>query len=570
MSQFHQLHRLFDNYYEERLALFPVEATLNGDHRYDGCLANEISEEHRNRQEDLANKYLRELAAIDRDGLSEADQLGWDVLRSDLTRIKEGLKFPEHLLPIGRMDDLPTTFARLGSGTDIQPFKTVEDYESFLGRIHGFTAWVDMAIANMRRGMACGVVQAHNIAVKSIAQFEGLLVPDARESVFHQPIRNMPSDFSDTIKARLTETYTKAIANEILPAYHRLTAFLRREYLPRCRPTVGWSALPDGRAWYERCVRYYTTTDLTPERIFELGTSEVARITGEMETLRDREGFSGDLTAFSRYLERTIPTFRTKSDLIRAYSELRARIEPRLSSLFSRVPTAAFEIRPVEEFCETTSSTQMAPAAGDGSRPAVFYVNGAGIETTPMSISESTFLHEAVPGHHLQSALAFEQRDLPKFRQFAVFDAYAEGWALYAESLGAELGCYRDAGQRLKALADEMLRARRLVVDTGLHAMGWTRDQALEYMLQTPGFPAAEAELEVDRYIGWPGQALSYKCGQLAISALRAKAENALPERFDVRSFHDELLRDGCLPLDILEAKMDRWIAAQLKQPRPA
>jgi uncharacterized protein (DUF885 family) len=560
-----QLRLLFENYYQERLILFPLDATLNGDHRYDDRLANDISDEHRNQLAGLADKYSHQLAAISRDGLSGADQLSYDVLKSDLARIDEGLKFPEHLLPVGRMDDLPTTFARLGSGTDIQPFKTVQDYERFLGRVRGFTVWVDTAVANMRKGMASGVVQPRTIMVKSVAQLEGLLIPDVQKSVFYEPIRNMPSDFNDADKTRLTQAYTDAIQNQISPAYRKLTTFLRQEYLLKCRDSVGLSALPNGRAWYEHCARYYTTTNQTPEQIFELGTSEVTRITREMETLKRNAGFTGDLAAFSRQLEQTTPTFHTKTDLIRAYSQLRARVDSNLPRLFGRLPAAAFEIRPVEEFCEATSSTQMSPAAADGSRPAVFFVNGAGIEKTPMSVSEAIFMHEAVPGHHLQTALAFEQRDLPKFRQFGVYDAYAEGWALYAESLGADLGCYRDTNQRLKALGEEMLRARRLVVDTGLHAKGWTRDQAFKYMMETPGFAATEAELEVDRYIGWPGQALSYKCGQLAITTLRAKAKKMLGERFDVRSFHDEILRDGCLPLDILEVKMDRWIAAQLK-----
>ncbi len=559
------LHQLFENYYEERLVLFPLDATLNGDHRYDDHLANDISDEHRSRLAGLTEKYSRLLAAVEREGLSDADQLSCDILKSDLARIDAGLKFPEHLLPVGRMDDLATTFARLGSGTDIQPFKTVQDYERFLGRMRDFTAWVDTAVANMRKGIAAGIVQPRVIMVKSVSQLEGLLVPDIQKSVFYEPIRNMPADFSDADKARLTQAYTEAIQNHIAPAYRKLTTFLRQEYLPRCRDTIGLSALPNGRTWYEHCARHYTTTTLTPEQIFELGTSEVARITAAMEALKKSAGFAGDLAAFSKHLDETTPVFRTKPDLIRAYSQIRTTIDANLPRLFGRLPKAPFEIRPVEEFCEATSSTQMCPAAADGSRPAVFYVNGAGIEKTPLSVSEAIFLHEAVPGHHLQTALAFEQRDLPKFRQFGTYDAYAEGWALYAESLGAELGCYRDIGQRLKSLGEEMLRARRLVVDTGLHAKGWTRDQAFKYMMETPGFAAAEAELEVDRYIGWPGQALSYKCGQIAITALRAKAKKTLGERFDVRSFHDELLREGCLPLDILEARTDRWIAAQVK-----
>jgi uncharacterized protein (DUF885 family) len=292
---------------------------------------------------------------------------------------------------------------------------------------------------------------------------------------------------------------------------------------------------------------------------------EVTRITAEMEKLKARTGFTGDLAALAKHLEGSSTTYRSKDDLIQAYRQLRAKVEPNLPRLFSHLPKAGYEIRPVEQFREKTSQSQLMPGTPDGSRPSVFYVNAAGIEQKPMTVSESLFIHEAVPGHHLQTALAFEQSDLPKFRRFGGYGAYGEGWALYAESLGTELGCYRDALQRLDALVSEMFRARRLVVDVGLHAKGWTRDRAIKYMLEIPGFRESEAVLEVDRYIGWPGQALSYKCGQLKISAIRSKAEKALSAKFEVRAFHDELLKDGSLPLDVLEAKMDRWITAQQK-----
>jgi uncharacterized protein (DUF885 family) len=554
---------MFENYYEERLILFPYEATYNGDHRYDDHLANDISDEHRSKQGALASKYSRELSQIERAGLDETDQLSYDVFKSDLARIRDGLKFPEHWVPVGKMDDVPTTFARLGSANDIQPFKTVRDYENFLGRVRDFTTWVDTAIANMRKGMASGVVQPRVIMEKNAAQMEGLLAPDVQKSLFYQPILQMPAGFGDADRTHLTQAYTEAIQKQIVPAYQELVTFIRQEYLPKCRDSVGLSALPNGRQWYQQLVRFYTTTDLTPDQIFDLGLAEVARIKGEMETQKAKAGFTEDMAAFAKDLDQTTVTFRTKDDLIRAYNQLRATVEPNLPRLFGRLPESTYEIRPVEEFRETTSQSQIVSAAPDGSRPAVFYVNAAGIQQTPMAVSEALFIHEAVPGHHLQGAITIEQKDLPKFRRFGWYDAYGEGWALYAESLGADLGCYRDAKQRLEFLVSEMWRARRLVIDTGLHVKGWTRDQALKYLLETPGFTETDATLEVDRYIGWPGQALSYKCGQLKISALRAKAERAFGARFDIRAFHDEILKDGCLPLDVLEAKMNRWIAAQ-------
>ena len=560
-----RLHRMFENYYEERLILFPYEATYNGDHRYDDRLGNGISDEHRRKQAVLADTYSRELARGKRARLSKTDQSSYDVLKSDLSRIRDGLRFPEHWLPVGRMDDLPTAFARLGSGNDIQPFKTVRDYENFLGRVRDFTMWVDTAIANERKGMTSGVVQPRVIMEKSAAQMEGWLVPDVQKSLFYQPILQMPAGFGDADRTRLTQAYTEAIQKQIVPSYRKLVTFIRQEYLPQCRDSVGLSALPNGRQWYQQLVRFYTTTDLTPDQVFDLGVSEVARITRAMETLKVKSGFAGDLAAFAKHSERTTVTFRTKDELIGAYRQLRATVEPNLPRLFGHLPKATYEIRAVEAFREKTSPSQLQPASPDGSRPAVFYVNADGIEQTPMAVSEALFIHEAVPGHHLQGAIAFEQSDLPRFRRFGWYDAYGEGWALYAESLGADLGCYRDPRQHLDFLASEMLRARRLVVDVGLHVKGWTRDQALKYLLETPGFTETDATLEVDRYIGWPGQALSYKCGQLKINALRAKAERALGGRSDIRGFHDELLRDGGLPLNVLEAKMDRWIVAQKK-----
>jgi uncharacterized protein (DUF885 family) len=284
-----------------------------------------------------------------------------------------------------------------------------------------------------------------------------------------------------------------------------------------------------------------------------------------MEKLKAKSGFNGDLATFAKHLDQTTANYRTKDDLVAAYNRLRATVEPNLPHLFGQLPKAGFEIRPVEEFREKTSQSEMVPGTPDGSRAAVFYVNAAGIRETPMPVSESLFIHEAEPGHHFQTAISFEQTSMPKFRRFGWYDAYGEGWALYAESLGPELGCYRDPKQQLDFLVSEMWRARRLVIDTGLHAKGWTRDQAIKYMLEIPGITEPEVILEIDRYIGWPGQALSYKVGQLKISAIRAKAEKALEARFDIRPFHDELLKDGGLPLDVLETKMDSWMGAQSK-----
>lgn len=558
-----ELNRMFEKYFDEALVLNPAAATLYGDHRYDDRLGNPLSEEHRSREAALAERYSRELAGFDRARLNARDQLSYDAFRHELTRIAENLNYPEHWLPVGNMFDLPTAFALLGSGNSIQPFKTVADYERFLGRVKDFCEIVDTAIANMRTGMKSGVTQPRIIMEKSLKQIEPMLVDDPRKSLFYQPVLQMPTGFTQTDRARLAHAYTEAIQKQIEPAYRKLATFIRQEYLPRCRETVGWSALPNGSRWYAHHVRFYTTTSLTPDQIHELGCGEVERIGKEMEALKAESGFTGSLAAFAKQAERTAATFRSRSELVRAYEGLRAIVEPNLPRLFGHLPKSGYEIRPVEEFRETTSQSQLVPGTPDGTRRSVFYVNAAGIEQTPVSISESLFIHEAVPGHHFQIAISYES-DLPKFRRFGEYEAYMEGWALYAEALGTELGCYRNAKQKLDFLASEIFRARRLVVDVGLHLKGWSRDRALNYLLEVPGMTAADAALEVDRYIAWPGQALSYKCGQLKIRAIRAKAEKNLGSKFEVRDFHDELLKDGGLPLDLLEAKMDRWSATRV------
>ncbi|HVH92755.1 MAG TPA: DUF885 domain-containing protein, partial [Candidatus Acidoferrum sp.] len=330
----------------------------------------------------------------------------------------------------------------------------------------------------------------------------------------------------------------------------------------KTRATYGISHLPDGIAWYEQAVRTVTSTNLTPEEIFQLGTEEIYRIKKEMERLRSKSGFQGNPQEFSRYLAtKAPPGFNHRDELIKGYDAIRQKVMPQLPKLFSRLPKATFEIRTVEEFREKSSPSQYQPVSPDGSRPGIFYVNASGIEVTPRRASESLFLHEAVPGHHFQISIQREQERLPRFRRFVNYNAFAEGWALYAESLGPELGLYDEPSQYFGRLNSELFRAVRLVVDVGLHRKNWSRDEALKFMREHTGASEAGASLEIDRYIAWPAQALSYKIGQLKISAIRSKAEKALGVKFDIRAFHDEILKDGAMPLDLLEVKMDAWIA---------
>jgi len=466
---------------------------------------------------------------------------------------------------VRQLNSMPVDFPIIGSGTGLHPFKSVTDYDNFLKRIDRFSVWVDTAIANMRKGVEVGIVQPRVVIEKTLPQLDAMIVAEPKQSVFFQPILQMPQNFSESDKARLAFAYSQAIEQRIVPAYRRLRNFVQEEYLPKTRVTYGLSNLPDGVAWYEQAVRTQTTTSLTPEEIYQLGTQEILRIKQEMERIRTESGLQGNLQEFSRYLaKKAAPGFTNRDELIKGYEAIRQKVTPQLTKLFGHLPKATFEIRTVEQFREKSSPSQYQPASPDGSRPGIFYVNASAIEINPRRASESLFLHEALPGHHFQISLQREQERLPRFRRFGNYNAFAEGWALYAESLGPELGLYNDPSQYFGRLNSELFRATRLVVDVGLHRKNWSRDQALKFMRGTTGASEAGASLEIDRYIAWPAQALSYKIGQLKISAIRSKAERALGTKFDIRAFHDEILKDGAMQLDLLERKMDVWIASQL------
>lgn len=558
-----KLNRLFEEYFEEHLRLSPIFATSIGDHRYDDRVGIGISEEHREKERNVYKSYLGKLAELNRDALEGHDRLSYDLFKYRLTLNLEGLQFNQHLLPIRQLFNTPVEFPLLGSGRGIHPFRTVKDYDNFLERVKDFQLWVDTAIANMRRGVEAGIAQPKVVMERTLPQLEAMIVSDLKQSILFQPILRMPPTFDETEKARLTQAYAQAIEEQVIPTYRKLHSFIRDEYLPRCRDSVGMYDLPGGSEWYAHLVKAHTTTNSTPEEILQLGLAEVERITGEINKLKGNSGFEGSLGQFASFLAKNTPAYRTKEDLIKAYEGLRTRVAPLLPRLFGRLPKAPYEIRPIEEFRERSSPPQYRSASPDGTRPAIFYVNAAGVSRGPVRRSESLFLHEAMPGHHLQISLQREQADLPSFRRFGSYTAFSEGWALYAENLGQELGLYTDPHQNFLRLNSERFRAVRLVVDVGLHHKGWTREQALKYMRENTLAGDPGAMLEIDRYIAWPGQALAYKIGQLKISAMRAKAEKVLGLRFDISVFHDELLKDGAMPLDLLEAKMNAWLTSQ-------
>jgi len=558
-----RLKTVLESYFEERLRLFPLEATSVGQHGYDHLLANDISEEHRARQRALYAKYLSELSKLDRSRMEAQDRLSYDVLKHDLTTRAGGLRFSNHLMPIRQFWSLPLAFAQLGSGKSNHPFRTVKDYENFLGRMNGFEAWSETAIVNMRKGMARGITQPRILMERVVSQYKALLVEDARQSIFYEPVRAMPESFNSRDRERLSAAYTKAINEQVLPTYRRLYDFIRTEYLPKSRTTAGLSSIPGGREEYAHLVRLYTTTTLSPEEIFQIGMREVKRIREEMESVKKEVGFRGDLRAFFEHLRtdsRFYP-FTTDEGVLDAYRAIEARLQSNLPRYFSLVPKARFEVRATEKFRAASASEEYERPAPDGSRPGVFYVPIVDARKYNSIRMESLFLHEAIPGHHYQVSIQQEQENLPTFRRFAIYPAYTEGWALYTERLGRELGLYKDPYQYFGMLTQDMHRAIRLVVDTGMHSKGWTREQAIRFSLENEGLSEDRIVAEIERYMAIPGQALSYKVGQLAIINLRERARKALGARFDIRAFHDEILRDGALPLEVLESKINDWIA---------
>jgi uncharacterized protein (DUF885 family) len=565
-----KLDALYAAFWEEYLRHDPIEATQIGDPRYNDQLPNTLSPEYRERSRDLHQRYLDRARAIGTGGLSGQHRLSYDIFVRDREMELEGLEFPTHLLPINQFYNLANFVAILGSGTNAQPFKTVADYDAWVRRAGQVPVVFDQAIANMREGMAQGIVQPRVLMEKVLPQLDQHIVKKASDSPLWGPIAKLPPAFSAADKQRLTADYTALIEKKLVPSYRKLRAFIADEYLPKCRQSVGLDALPGGKAWYAYLVRRSTTTSLTPDEIHQIGLAEVERIHGQMREVMEKVGFKGSLKAFFRSLKKNPAMyFKSEAELLAAYRDFRKTVEPLLPRLFAIQPKADFEIRPVEAFrAASASGGQYQPPSEDGSRPGIFYVNTFDLKARPRWALESLYLHEATPGHHFQVALQRELDELPRFRRFSGETAYIEGWGLYAESIGKELGVYTDPYAYFGALDAELWRAIRLVTDTGLHARGWTRKKVLDYMYANSPIEPTRAISEAERFIAIPGQALAYKIGQLKIRELRARAEKALGAQFDVRAYHTEVLKDGSIPLEILDAKIARWIE-QRKRSQP-
>ena len=560
-----RLDKLYTDFWEASLKFNPVQATFVGDPRYNDQLPNFLSPNYIAQTHAFNTEWLAKAKAIGSDGLSGQALLSYDMFVKQQQDALDGESFHNELLPIDQFNNLALLTVQLGSGTNAQPFQTVKDYDDWLARANKVPAIFDQAITNMREGVKQGIVEPKVLMVKVVPQFDAVIKDKPEDSTFWGPITNMPKDFSAADKARLTGAYRRLIADQLMPSFKKLRAYIADDYMLHTRDTVGYSALPDGQAWYAYSVRMMTTTDETPDQIHTIGLNEVARIRKQMDALRVKVGFNGDLNAFFHYLNTDKKfTFPTEKALLDGYNSVYAKVQKGVPRDYSIQPKAKFEIRPVEAYrAQSAAGGSYQPPSEDGSRPGIFYVNTYDLPSRKTWEMEDLFVHEAIPGHHFQLSIQQEQTGLPMFRRFGGETAYIEGYALYCETIGYELGMYADPYQEFGQLQNEQFRAMRLVVDTGLHSKGWTRDQAIAYMLDNSAMSKTDVIAEVERYIAMPGQALAYKTGQMKITALRAKAAKQLGSKFDVRAFHTELLKDGALPLAVLEAKIDRWVAAQ-------
>ena len=561
-----QFAAMCEQYYQEGLKLNPLAATYIGDERYNDLLANDGSQAFIKEYKKFNERYLDSLAIYDRESLDANDKLSFDYLKDQLDINIEGLQYHSEYLPFNQMFALPLTIGQLGSGTGAQPFKTVKNYQDWLKRVSAFSVWADTAIANFKKGQVAGIMLPKALVIKMIPQMQAMVVSDAKTSLFYGPINLMPKTFSTGEKQQLTKAYLRTISTVIIPTYKRLGDFLKNEYLPKARATSGYSSMPGGAAWYAYLVRQQTTTKKTPEEVYQTGLKEVSRIKTEMDSIKNLVGFKGDLKAFFDYMktDKKFMPYKNAKEILDAFENIHQRMKPNLKKMFENEPKTPFEIRQTEAFRAASASAEYNQGSADGKRPGIFYVPILDAKTfNTTSGMESLFLHEAIPGHHYQISLTQENTSLPNFRRFGGHNAYVEGWALYCESLGKELGLYQDPYQHMGALGDEMHRAIRLVVDVAIHSKNMSREDAIKYMTDNEAITTEGATAEIERYMGIPGQALGYKTGAMKIRELRAKYMQQLGDKFKLASFHTEVLKDGSLPLSVFESKMDAWAENQ-------
>ncbi len=552
------LRKLMDEVWEARLADDPLFATRVGRHEYNDRLPD-MSFAAISRRASAARRFLERLERIPTDQLELEARIDRQILEHVLRTEIGAYRFAAHLMPITNRWGFHIAFAELGEQV---PLRSEEDYLNYIARLRAFRAYARQHIALMREGIERGYTLPGVVLKGFDETIAAHVVDDPAKSLLYRPFEHFPATVPQSARERLRAAGREAIASSVVPGYAEFLSFFRQEYLPAARKTIGASDLPDGRDYYAYCIRVHTTLDESPQAIHEIGMREVRRIRSEMDAVRRRAGFQGDHHAFIRFL-RSDPRFyaKTPEELLRYVAWILKRADGRLPTLFQRLPRTPYGLKPIPDFiAPKTTSAYYQEAPGDGRQAGFYYLNTYNLASRPLFEMEALSLHEAVPGHHLQIALAQELTGLHPLRRFTELNAYVEGWGLYAERLGREMGFYQDPYSDFGRLSFEMWRACRLVVDTGIHALGWKRQQAIDFMKAHTALSQHNIESEVDRYISWPGQALGYKLGELRIRALRQRAESKLGSRFDIRAFHDAVLRHGSLPLDTLDDVVSRYI----------
>lgn len=564
LSQISDFKEVLKSYHEESLKLYPLNATYAGDNRYNDYFNNFLSEEFIEQQKAFFTAYKNKITSFDDANLSEDDKLSKTILMWECDLSLEYLEF-EEFTPINQMWTLNLTIGQLASGSGAQPFETIKDYQNWLSRVDDYLDWMNAAETQMKKGIAKGHVLPKSLIVKVLPQLEALTTTNLDEHLFYTPVKNFPESISKDEQAKLVEAYKTMVLEKIVPAYSKLHTFMSTEYLNAGRHTSGIADTPNGDAFYKYQIKLYTTTNMSADEIHQLGLNEVERILSEMEKVKTQVGFEGNLMAFFDAVRNNpeLMPYTTPEQVIDNFNKIHVKMLPQLEQLFDLKPKTPFEVRRTEAFRENSASAEYSPGSLDGTRPGIFYTPIPDATKYNVVSDESLFLHEAIPGHHYQISLQQENTSLPDFRKTLWYSAYGEGWALYTESLGSELGLYTDPYQYFGMLSAEMHRAIRLVVDTGIHAKGWTREQAIKYSMRNEAESEAGIISEIERYMANPGQALSYKIGQLKIRELRSKAEAELGEKFNIAKFHNQVLESGCMPLALLETKINNWIASQ-------
>jgi len=578
-SEIVSIDAVFEQYYKFKDRINPIEATKGGNYEYNDFIANYISDSY---QKDLKENYthfLNKLNELDTKELSEADLLSMKVMKWDCEVKLAGLNnsivtmaspiynLPSfELMPLFQIQSLHLYVAQLAAGGSVQPFDTVEDYDNWLKRVADYLTFLDTSISMMKEGISKNIVLPTVLAERIIPQLDEFITNPVNDHLFYKPIISMSESINEQEKKRISAEYSTMITTELKPKYTELRQFLVDEYLPACRETSGIGVLPNGKETYNYLIKLHTTTTMTADEIHELGKSEVARILIEMEDAKNKIGFKGDIKAFFEFIRNSpdqMP-FTDPQQVIDNFNGIKERINETLNQVFELKPKADFVVRRTEAFREASASAEYVPGTKDASRSGIFYVPIPDVRKYNKYSDEALFLHEAVPGHHYQLSLQQENTELPEFLHPESMGVFVEGWALYAESLGTELGLYEDPIQYFGMLSMEMHRAIRLVVDTGIHSKGWTREEAIQYSLDNEAESEESVIAEIERYMATPGQALSYKIGQLKIRELRTRAETKLGSRFSIKEFHNQVLNSGSLPLVLLEEKIDNWINSQI------